>query len=181
MFANPAGKSPILKTERGRETPAPPPNLKGKEAPALKATSAVLVCVTGQRDCDRLIRAGRVLAGKTGAGLHVLCVQPIAPGGKPCGEELEYLRQTARDADAEMTVYFQDNAPVVAASFARHIGARHIFTGMAEAPVNGFVEILHKLLPKIPISMVAKDGTIYNIWPREARSASRAAASLAAE
>ena len=38
-------------------------------------------------------------------------------------------------------------------------------TGMAEAPVNGFVEVLHKLLPQIPISMVAKDGIIYNICP----------------
>ena len=43
-----------------------------------------------------------------------------------------------------MTVYFQDNAPVIAASFARRIGAKHIFTGMAEAPVNGFVEIFNE-------------------------------------
>lgn len=137
----------------------------------MKAKSAVMVCVTGQRDCDRLIRAGRRLAEQRQCAMHVLCVLPAALCEKPCGEELEYLRQTARDADAEMTVYFQDNAPVVAASFARRIGAKHIFTGMAEAPVNGFVEILHKLLPKTPISMVAKDETIYNIWPEEALSA----------
>lgn len=141
----------------------------------MKAKSAVMVCVTGQRDCDRLIRAGRRLADQEACDLHVLCVQPVEPCGTSCGEELEYLRQTARDAGAEMTVYFQDNAPVIAASFARRIGAKHIFTGMAEAPFNGFVEILHKLLPKTPISMVAKSGVIYNIWPEEAKSAARPA------
>ena len=136
----------------------------------MKAKSAVMVCVTGQRDCDRLIRAGRRMADGTDCSLHVLCVQPAVLCEKPCGEELEYLRQTARDAGAEMTVYFQDNAPLVAASFARRIGAKHIFTGMAEAPVNGFVEILHNLLPKTPISMISKEEIIYNIWPEEAKT-----------
>ena len=35
--------------------------------------------------------------------------------------------------------------------------------------MNGFVEILHKLLPKTPISMVSRDEIIYNIWPEQAR------------
>ena len=141
----------------------------------MKAKSAVMVCVTGQRDCDRLIRAGRRMADGSECALHVLCVLPAVLCTKPCGEELEYLRQTAKDAGAEMTVFFQDNAPVVAASFARRIGAKHIYTGMAEAPMNGFVEVLHKLLPKTPISMVGRDETIYTIWPEEARKPSQPA------
>ena len=135
----------------------------------MKAKSAVLVCVTGQRDCDRLIRAGHAAAEREGLRLHVLSIQPPSACDTPCGDVLEYLRRTARDAGAEMTVYFQENAPVVAASFARRVGAKHIYTGMAEAPVNGFVEILHKLLPKVTLSMVGKDGTIYNIFPEDAR------------
>lgn len=131
--------------------------------------SAVLVCVTGQRDCDRLIRAGRKIADECDIPLQVLCVQPSSAGFEADGEELEYLRQTARGAKAEMTVYFEDQAPIVAVGFAKQIGAAYIVTGMAEAPVNGFVEIIHKLLPMIPISMVAKDGTIYNICPAGAK------------
>lgn len=127
--------------------------------------TAVLVCVTGQRDCDRLIRAGRLLAQEYTAHLQVLCVLPRSGMGDVDCEELEYLRQTARDADAEMTVYFNDEAPYIAAAFAKQIHAKHIVTGMAEAPVNGFVEVLHTLLPKVPISMVAKDEKIYNICP----------------
>lgn len=127
--------------------------------------AAILVCVTGQRDCDRLIHAGKKIAESSCVPLQVLCIQPTSAGFEADCEELEYLRQTAKQAQAEMSVYFHDEAPVMAAGFAKNIRAQHIVTGMAEAPVNGFVEILHKLLPQIPISMVAKDGMIYNICP----------------
>jgi K+-sensing histidine kinase KdpD len=130
-----------------------------------KDKAATLVCVTGQRDCDRLIRAGRKIADESSGSLFVLCVQPTSAGFEANCEELEYLRQTARGADAEMSVYFHDEATLMAVGYAKTIRAGHIVTGMAEAPVNGFVEIIHKLLPHIPISMVAKDGTIYNICP----------------
>lgn len=131
----------------------------------MKNGNTTLVCVTGQRDCDRLIRAGRKIADETGTSLQVLCVQPTSAGYETSCEELEYLRQTARDAQAEMTVYFNDDAALIAVGFVKQIGAVHIVTGMPEAPVNGFVELIHKLLPKIPVSMVAKEGTIYNICP----------------
>ena len=131
----------------------------------VKSKGTVLVCVTGQRDCDRLIRAGRQIAQERSIPMQVLCVQPMSSGFETSCEELEYLRQTARDASADMTVYFNDEAALIAVGFVKQIGASHIVTGMAEAPVNGFVEVLHKLLPRIPISMVAKDGTIYNICP----------------
>jgi K+-sensing histidine kinase KdpD len=132
----------------------------------LKSKVTTLVCVTGQRDCDRLIRAGKKIAEESATSLQVLCVQPTSAGFETNCSELEYLRQTARDAKAEMTVYFNDEAVLIAVGFAKQIGAAHLVTGMAEAPVNGFIEMIHKLLPKIPISMVAKDGTIYNICPQ---------------
>jgi K+-sensing histidine kinase KdpD len=131
----------------------------------VKDKTAILVCVTGQRDCDRLIRAGRKIADERSTPLQVLCVLPTSSGFDTSCEELEYLRQTSRDAKAEMTVYFNDDAALVAVGFVKQIGAIHIITGMAEAPVNGFVEIIHNFLPKVPISMVAKDGMIYNICP----------------
>jgi Osmosensitive K+ channel histidine kinase len=139
----------------------------------VKEKAAVLVCVTGQHDCDRLIRAGRQIAEERSVPLQVLCVQPASSGYETNCAELEYLRQTARDAKAEMTVYFDDDAPVIAVGFAKQMGATHIVTGMAEAPVNGFVELIHKLLPAIPISMVAKDGVIYNICPANTKQQKR--------
>jgi K+-sensing histidine kinase KdpD len=131
----------------------------------LKSKATTLVCVTGQRDCDRLIRAGKKIAEESATPLQVLCVQPTSSGFETSCQELEYLRQTARDAKAEMTIFFNDDAALIAVGFAKQIGATHLVTGMAEAPVNGFIEIIHKLLPRVPISMVAKDGMIYNICP----------------
>ncbi|NLJ31897.1 MAG: hypothetical protein GX424_09915 [Clostridiales bacterium] len=131
----------------------------------MESKAAVLVCVTGQRDCDRLIRAGRKLADERGVPLQVLSVQPENSASEASCEELEYLRQTARDAKAEMTVIFNNDAPLVAVGFIKQIGATHLVTGMTESPVNGFIEMIHKLLPKIPIAMVAKDGMVYNICP----------------
>lgn len=131
----------------------------------MKKSKTVLVCVTGQRGCDRLIRTGKKIADERNLPLQVLCIQPTSAGFDADCEELEYLRQTARNSGAEMTVYFNDDAPLMAVSVAKRNGAEHIVTGMAEAPVNGFVDIIHKLLPLVPISMVAKDGKIYNICP----------------
>ena len=133
----------------------------------MKSGKTVLVCVTGQRDCDRLIKAGRKLADELELSLLVLCIQPASSGIQGNSEELEYLRQTARDSQAEMTVYFNDDAPLMAVSVAKKVGAKHIVTGMPEAPVNGFVELIHKLLPRVPVSMVEKNGKIHNICPTE--------------
>ena len=137
----------------------------------MKKTSTVLVCVTGQRDCDRLIRAGRQIADQNGIEMHVLCVQPTSSGYDTSCEELEYLRQTAKNAGAEMTIYFNDETAAIAAGFIRQIGAVHLVTGMAASPANGFIDIVHKLVPHIPISMVAKDETIYHIYPNSVKTA----------
>ena len=144
----------------------------------MNSQASILVCVTGQRDCDRLIRVGKQLADERSIPMQVLCVQPTSAGYDANCEELEYLRQTARNASAEMTVYFDDEAALIAVGFAKQIRATHIVTGMAGTPSNGFIEMVHKLVPEIPISMVAKDGTIYNIYP--ANKKSRPAAHCAA-
>lgn len=127
--------------------------------------ASVLVCVTGQRDCDRLILIGRSLAEEIGIALQVLCVQPTANGYCARSEEVEYLYQTSKDADAEMTIYFHDGAALIAAGFAKKVNAQHIVTGMPDGRANGFVETIHRLVPEIPVSMVSKDGKTYNMYP----------------
>lgn len=141
--------------------------MKSKKKTLPKHTS-VLVCVTGQKDCDRLIRTGRRLADSHETELQVLCVQPTSAGYDASGEELEYLRQTARDAHAEMTVFFHDDAALMAVGFIKQVGAIHVVTGMAEVPINGFVDTIHRMIPSVPISMVSKEGIIYNICPNSA-------------
>ena len=152
------------------------PPKRGKEVfslskPFSRTTTApsasILVCVTGQRDCDRLIRAGKELADQNGWPVQVLCVLPTAAVGQALCEELEYLRSTARDYQADRNIYFHDDSAGCAAQVARSYHARIIFTGMAAEPINGFIDRLRRLLPQIPIAMVDKQGIVYRMDPQQ--------------
>ena len=72
-----------------------------------KLRPTVLVLVTDQRSCDRLILAGRQLADTLGC---VLQVQNIAQfGNTPDPEAIEHLYRTSLDAGAIMTVHYSEN------------------------------------------------------------------------
>ena len=118
---------------------------------------SVLVCVTGQYDCDRLIEAGFEQAVELGWDLHVLCVHTPVNDLSLLSEEIEYLYRTAKDLGADMTVSFNTNAPMFAADYARRVNARHLVTGMPDNRPNGFVLMLHEMLPKMQITTVTKD------------------------
>ncbi len=70
-------------------------------------TQNVLVCVTGQKTCDRLIKTGAQLAAGYDAPLLVVHVAPAgAPllGNSTQSEALDYLYGLSCDAGAEMAV-----------------------------------------------------------------------------
>lgn len=119
---------------------------------------SVLVCVTGQYDCDRLIEAGFERAEELDCELHVFCVHTPQNDLTCFSEEIEYLYRTAKRLGADMTVMFSDNAPKCTADFARKQNAVHLITGVPDDRPNGFVLTLHEFLPGTVITMVTKDG-----------------------
>lgn len=119
---------------------------------------SVLVCVTGQYDCDRLIEAGFDQAAEQGYDLHVFCVHTPTNDLSRFSDEVEYLYRTAKDLGADMTVMFSDNAPKCTADFAQKVNATILITGLPDARPNGFVLRLHELLPGMKIITVTKDG-----------------------
>ena len=126
---------------------------------------SVLVCVTGQYDCDRLIETGARQAEELGYDLHVLCVHTPMNDISRLGDEIEYLYRTAKELGADMTIAFNKDAPKFAAGFARKINARHLVTGLPDNRPNGFVLTVHERLPRLQITMVTKenDCLIYSI------------------
>lgn len=118
---------------------------------------SVLVCVTGQYDCDRLIRAGFEKAAEIGAELHVLCVHTPVNDISLLSDEIEYLYRTSKDLGADMTIAFNRNAPRCAAEYAKKVNARYLYTGMPDHRPNGFVLTLHEMLPRLVITMVTKE------------------------
>ena len=134
---------------------------------------SVLVCVTGQYDCDRLIEAGFEKAVERGCELHVLCVHTPTNNLALLSDEIEYLYRTSKDLGADMTIAFCDNAPRCAVDFARKIHAGELITGMPDLRPNGFVLTVHEMLPKLRLTMVTKEGErlLYSIDRDERRLA----------
>ena len=125
----------------------------------------VLVCVTGQSSCERLIRAGAVIAEKEACSLLVLSVFPTNGCFSPQLEVIGELDRCAKNNNAEMLIFYNDMPFLVAASVAKKCNAVNIVTGFCENEVSAFITSLHTVLPSIPISMIDKNEKIFNILP----------------
>ena len=67
----------------------------------------VLICVTRQISCERLIRIGYDVSKKSGGKPHVIHVAPIGEnflGNPKEGEALDYLFYISKQVGAEITV-----------------------------------------------------------------------------
>ena len=132
----------------------------------------VLVCITAQQSSETLVKAGKVLSDKWGAELEVVSVLPLNKTENPVNPEvLEGLYQAAQKEGGEMAVYFSDD-PII--TVCAHIAKRKpltLVTGFPGVNSNNFIGAIHLLLPDIPISMIDRDGTAYNILPCERNTA----------
>ena len=135
----------------------------------MKYDRTVLVCGTPQQSSENLVRAGKILSDKLGARLEVVTVLPVAKNDNPINPEIiEMLYQSAKSHGGDLSVYFSDD-PIITVS--AHIAKKKpltIVVGFPGANSNNFISTIHLLLPDIPISMIDKDGTAYNILPYEA-------------
>ncbi len=105
----------------------------------MEKESCVLVCVTGQRGCDRLIRRGREIAVENFLPLHVLHVRTgkTMLGNADVSEALNYLYGLARDADAEMDILSSQDVRGTLCKYARAHGARYMVLGVAPGSQGG--------------------------------------------
>ena len=117
----------------------------------------VLVCVTDQTCCRRLITAGAAIAEKLNVPVKVISVQPEGLVSKRASEALQVLYNISAKLGAEMTVYFNDNPALTVAVHARQTNAIHIVSGAPGPNSNMFIETIKGLLPEIPLSVVDAD------------------------
>ncbi len=134
----------------------------------MKDKSCVLVCVTPQSECERLIKAGAMLAKEKNEALEVLSVFHEKDGFGPNPAVLEQLYSCAKDENAQMSVYFNDSPAIVAAVHAKKKGASDIVVGFPKERSTHFVSALRSLLPDVTISMVDVDDCdkIYRMIPQ---------------
>lgn len=111
----------------------------------------VLVCVTGQLSCERLIVAGARLAEQAQAGLYVLHV--ARNGNKVLGyaneaEALEYLLQVSVSHGADMLVVRENDIQAAIVKKVRDLNVTKLVAGRA-ANYSGW-DMLDELKLQIP-------------------------------
>lgn len=133
--------------------------MKKAKLPEIKAEAheqdIVMVCVTRQRTCARLIERGEGIAAERGLPLHVVHAVKTGQnflGNAYEGEALEYLFTAAQLSGAEMTMLRTDDVANSLAEYARMHEAQVMVLG--ESPQTGddsFVAHMQRLLPKTTI------------------------------
>jgi K+-sensing histidine kinase KdpD len=112
----------------------------------------VLVCVTQQKTCEKLIRQGSDLLKEQSGNLYVLHV--VNENDKLLynfsdGDALEYLFEITKDVGAELTVKRSKDVIKTITDFVEEMNITHIVLGSSRSkdPANNFVEKLQKRLP----------------------------------
>lgn len=135
--------------------------------------ASVLVCVTDQPSCRRLILAGVEIAKTYGASVQVVSIQPEGLVSPLTANALQNLYDVSSSLGAEMTVYFNNEPALTAAVHAAKTGAIHLVSGTPGADSNLFIETIKKLLPELPLSIVDAEGHMvtFPAFPAVSRSA----------
>ena len=131
--------------------------------PMYSEKPSVLACVTNQFECDRIIKTAERIANCEGCELRVLSVLKPMTDYTVIGDEIEYLNKISREAGADMTILFHDDAPKVCAQFAKQNNVHRIVTGMHDGGKESFLVMFNRQAPMISITMVARDNQIYSM------------------
>ena len=118
---------------------------------------SILVLVTSQTSCDRLIRTGRALCGE-GMALRVLSIQPRAEA--PCDNAaLEHLFTVSSEMGATMAVYYSDTPIDTTRMYVRRYDVGSIVVGSNPSGSSAFITKLHNAFPELPIVVVQPDSS----------------------
>lgn len=138
--------------------------------------NCIMVCVTQQVSCARLIEAGAKIANQESKALIVVSV--ISKDHPHSMDILNTLYETVEKHNANMNVYFNDSAIITTAAAAKKFNADLIITGFPGVKGSGFIGALHEIVPDIPITMIDEDMTEYKINPFDYAELEKIKASL---
>lgn len=126
--------------------------------------SCVMVCVTQQESCSRLIEAGARIAKEENIPLSVISVFKESNGmNANIGGALENLFACAQKYNASMNVYFNNSPALVVAVAAKKNRASVLVTGFPAEGSSGFIARIREILPEIPITMVDSESNEYRV------------------
>ncbi len=120
----------------------------------------VLICVTRQKACERLIRAGHKVALKKGGRLYVVHVARIGEnflGNPKEGEALDYLFNISKQVGAEMIVQRSNKIADILVDFVEKHNIGVMVLGESPQPENenAIIRQLKYRLPNIEFIVVS--------------------------
>lgn len=126
----------------------------------------VMVCVTPQQSCRRLVEAGARIAKEEKLPLTVISVFKESSGFNANeGGALETLFASAGQFNASMDVFFSNSPALTVAVSAKRNNASTLVTGFPAEGSSGFIARIHEILPELPITMVDENSNEYKIIP----------------
>ena len=118
----------------------------------------VLVCVTGQKTCERLIAGGDRIAKELGAELSVVHVARqgagLLGGDIAEAEALEYLFKISSDHGADMTVIRSDEVVPTLAAHAKKVQASVMVLGRPRKTRRDVTQDLRAHMPDMEFQFV---------------------------
>jgi len=118
----------------------------------------VLVCVTGQKTCERLIAEGGRLAAETGAELSVVHVAKqgtgLLGGIVAEAEALEYLFKVSTEHSADMAVIRSEHVVETLANHAGKVGADLMVLGSSREVNRDVTKDLKAHMPDMEFKIV---------------------------
>jgi len=119
---------------------------------------SVLVLVTNQASCERLIRTGASLK-QDGQAVRVLSIQPRSEA--PANSKvMEHLFSVASSVGADMAVYYSDAPVETTRMYIRRYDIRLIVVGSNPSGSSLFIAELHSAFPNLPIAVVLPDSSV---------------------
>lgn len=119
-----------------------------------------LVCVTDQKQCDRIIYSGRLLADITSTDLVVITVaKPDIPQDP---QSMEYLFSVAQKNNAEMSVLFSNDVARAIIKFIKENKITNVLTGIPST-TDSITPKLWKKFTHISFFVVEKDGSLQEV------------------
>ncbi len=119
----------------------------------------VMVCVTGQKNCERLIKHGEQMAKDLEGKLYVIHVAKTGTnflGNPDESEALEFLFQTSNNAGADMAVLRSNNITESIIDFALENKISYAVLGEPPKKENktDIIDYLKSRLPEISFEIV---------------------------
>ena len=129
-----------------------------------RRTPCVLVCVTDQFSCERLVSAGAEIAKRRSLALQVMSVQNPMTGGQNA-EALDHLFNVSRSFGAEMTVFYDKEPAKNFIKYVKRFQTTDIVAGVRGVEDSPFYRTIQRYNERKPrrkmlLHVVAKTGEV---------------------